>query len=109
MSFDTNMKDQIPKLMKFYVVYQFNCLARNYSYIGKIEPNLSTRTEEHACSDEGSAIYDHIKNCIYYSHIENLFRFSNDLFDKALFSINSVQSNTKVIDSTIDWNMLLLN
>ena len=75
----------------------------------KTECNLSTRKEEHACSDETSAIYDHIKNCIYYSHMENLFRFSNDLFDKALFSINSVQSNTKVIDSTIDWNMLLLN
>ena len=74
----------------------------------KTERNLCSRKEEHACSDEGSAIYDHI-NCIYYSHIENLFRFSNDLFDKALFSINSVQSNTKVIDSTIDWNMLLLN
>ena len=36
------------------------------------------------------------------SYIENQFRFNNDSFDKALFSINSVQSNTKTIDSALD-------
>ena len=44
----------------------------------------------------------------YYSYIENLFLFNNDSFDKTLFTINSVQSNTKVIDSTHDWNVLLI-
>ena len=39
---------------------------------------------------------------------ENLFRFNNDLFDKALFSINSVQTNTKLIDSAHDGNILLI-
>ena len=102
------MKDQIPKLLKFYVVYLFDCPACNDNCIGKTEPNLCTRTEEHACSHEGSAIYDHIKNCSYYSYIENLLRFNNDSFDKALFSSNSLQSNTKIIDSTIDWNILLI-
>ena len=102
LSFYTNMKDQIPKLMKSYVVYQFDCPGCNDSYIGKTERNLCTRTEEHACSDKESAIYDHINNYSYYSYIENLFRFNNDSFDKALFSINSVQSNTKVIDSAHD-------
>ena len=43
-----------------------------------------------------------------YSYIENLFHFNNDSFDKALFSINSVQSNTKVINSAHDWNILLI-
>ena len=108
LSFYTNMKDQIPKLIKSYVAYQFYCPGCNNSYIGKTEQNLCTRTEEHDCSDEGSAIYDHIKNCSYYSYIENLFRFNNDSFDKALFSINSVQSNTKVLDSVHDWNILLI-
>ena len=70
MSFYTNMKDQIPKLMKSYVAYQFYCPGCNNSYIGKTEQNLCTRTEEHDCSDEGSVIYDHIKNCSYYSYIE---------------------------------------
>ena len=49
--------------MKSYVVYQFNCPGCNNSYIGKTERNLRTRTEEHACSDERSAIYGHIKGC----------------------------------------------
>ena len=106
--FYTNMKDQIPKLTKSHVVYQFDRPGCNDSYISKTERNLCTRTEEHACSDEESAIYDPINNCSYYSYIENLFRFNNDSFDKAIFSINSVQSSTKVIDSAHDWNILLI-
>ena len=88
--------------MKSYVVYQFDCPGCNYSYIGKTERNLCTRTEEHVCSDKESAIYDPINNCSYYSYIENLFRFNYDSFDKAIFSINSVQSSTKVINSAHD-------
>ena len=61
------MKDQIPKLMKSYVVYQFNCPSCNDSYIGKTERNLCIRTEEHACSDKESAIYDRINICRCYS------------------------------------------
>ena len=102
------MKDQIPKLMKSYVVYQFNCPGCNDCYIGKTEPNLCTRTDEHACSAKGSAIYDHIKNCSYYRYIENLFRFNNYSFDKALFSINSARSDTKIIDSALDRNISLI-
>ena len=76
--------------------------------LAKTGRNLWIRTEEHACSDKKSTIYDHISNCSYYSYTENLFHFNNDSFDKALFSINSVQSNTKVIDSAHDWNILLI-
>ena len=46
------MKDLIPKFMKSYVVYQFNCQGFNDRYIGKTECNLCTRTEEHASSDK---------------------------------------------------------
>ena len=98
LSFYTNMKNQVPKLTKYYVVYQFNCTGCNESDIGKTERNICTRTEEHDYSDQGSAIYDHIKNCSYYSYIKNLFLFNNNSFDKALLSINSVQSNTKIIN-----------
>ena len=72
--------------------------------LAKTGRNLWIRTEEHACSDKTSTI----SNCSYYSYTENLFRFNNDSFNKALFSINSVQSNTKVIDSAHDWNILLI-
>ena len=94
------MKDQRPNLMKSYVVCQFNCPGCNDSYIGKIECSLCTRIEEHGCSYKESVIYDHVNNCKDYGYIENLFCFNKDSFDKALLSINSVQSNTKVIDST---------
>ena len=53
--------------MKSYVVYQFNCPSCNDSYIGKTERNLCIRTEEHACSDKESAIYDYINICRCYS------------------------------------------
>ena len=76
--------------------------------LAKTGRNLWIRTEEHACCDKKSTICDHISNCSYYSYTENLFRFNNDSFNKALFSINSVQSNTKVIDSAHDWNILLI-
>ena len=46
-------------------------------------------------------------SCSYYRYIENLFRLNNDSFDKAIFSINSVQCNTKITGSAIDWNILL--
>ena len=94
LSFYTNMKDQIPKLMKSYVVYQFNFPGCNDSYIGKTERNLCTRTEEHPYSDEAS-IYDHIKNCSYYSYFENLFPFNN--FPFHLIKHYSVLTQSKVI------------
>ena len=90
------------------MVYQFNCPGWNDSYIEKTERNLSTRTEEHTCSDKESAIYNHMNNCSYYSYIENLFCFNNNLFDKALFSINSFQISTKITDYAHDWNILLI-
>ena len=35
LSFYTNIKDKVPKLMKSYVVYQLDCPGCNDSYIGK--------------------------------------------------------------------------
>ena len=35
LSFYTNIKDKVPKLMKSYVVYQFDCPGCNDSHIGK--------------------------------------------------------------------------
>ena len=75
---------------------------------GKTQSNLCTRTEEHACNDKESAIYNHINNCIYDRYIQNLFRFDNDSIDKTLFNINSVKINTKVLDSAYNWNILLI-
>ena len=94
--------------MKFYVVYWYNFPGCNDSYIGKAQRNLCTRTEEHACNDKESAIYNHINNCTYDGYVKNLFRLHNDLFDKTLFSIKSVKSNTRVKDSAHNRNILLI-
>ena len=72
--FHTNMKDQIPKLMKSYVVYQFNCPSCNDSYIGKTEYNLYTRTEEHACNDIKKVPFTTI---LTTAVIRALLRFNN--------------------------------
>ena len=49
------MKEQVPKLMESYAVYQFGYPGCNDSYICKTECNLWTKTEEDACSDKGIA------------------------------------------------------
>ena len=56
--FCTNMKDQIPRLIKPCVVHQFNYPGCNDSCNGKTERNLCTRTVEHAFIDKESAIYE---------------------------------------------------
>ena len=40
--------------------------------------------------------------------MQNLFRFNNNLLDKTLISVSSVQSNTGVIESAHNWNILLI-
>ena len=59
------MNDEIPKLTKSYNVYQRNCSSHNDCYIGKTEPILHTRTDDHAFSDKENAIYNHIIKSIY--------------------------------------------
>ena len=102
------MKDQISKLMKSYVVYQFNCSGCNKRYIGKTERNLCTRTEEHTSTDKDSAIYNHLRTCTNYNHLKGLFSFENDSFNEIQFDTTEVQKNTEIIDSALNWNILLL-
>ena len=56
------MKDQLPKLMKPFVLYQLNFPGCNGSYIEKTECNLHTRTGGLAGKDTESAIYNHTNN-----------------------------------------------
>ena len=77
-------KDQIAKLIKSYVVYQFNCLGCCDSYIGKTEGKLCTKTAEHAFIDRDSAVYSHINNRTHHGYIRNLFHFNYDSFNPFL-------------------------
>lgn len=64
-SFKTNMKDQVPKVMKSYAVYLFNCPGCNNSYTGKTKNNFCTRIDEPVCKDTKSAVYNYINHCSY--------------------------------------------
>ena len=67
-------------------------------YFGKTDRTLLERMKEHAYKDKESAIYKHLDSC----------------YDKAFLTSQSntqltdlVLSNTKVIDSSKNWNLLL--
>ena len=47
-----NMKDPIPKSLKYFVVYKFVCPGCNACYIGKTTRHLSTRMKGHLQTDK---------------------------------------------------------
>ena len=55
-----SVKDAIPKLLKFFVVYRFVCQACDACYIGETTHHLSTRIEEHLEKDKKSHIFKHL-------------------------------------------------
>ena len=55
-----NMKDPIPKSLKYFVVYKFVCPGCNSCYIGKTPCHLSTRIKEHLETDKKSHIFAHL-------------------------------------------------
>ena len=57
-----NVKDPIPKSLKFFVVYKFVCPGYNTSYIGETTRHLSTRVKEHLKTDKKSHIFGHLVN-----------------------------------------------
>jgi hypothetical protein len=92
----TNAKDKVPKQNKSNVVYQFTCPKCNNSYIGKTDRTLLERVKEHAYKDKESAVYKHLDCC----------------YDKTFLTSQSntqltelVLSNTKIIDSSRNWNL----
>ena len=113
--FFTSTKDKTPPLCKSDVVYEFTCPGCNCSYIGKTNRTLFTRTQEHALTDKESAIYKHLRQCNNIQHIQGLYNLP-DLFSKKTgppstttkeFFTETVRSNTKIIDSDDNWNLLL--
>ena len=91
----TNTKDQVAKQNKSSVVYQFTCPTCTNNYIGKTDRTVLERCKEHAYTDKNSAIYTHIRSC-------------NDLTKKTNAELtNHVLDNTKVLDSSNNWNILL--
>ena len=53
-------KDQFTGAHTSRVVYKFTCAGCNACYVGETSRHLSTRINEHLCTDKSSHIYKHI-------------------------------------------------
>ena len=105
-SFFTNMKDKLNKLTKSNAVYQFWCPGCESYYIGKTEQTLFERTKEHVTSAD-SAPKGHLDNCL---NVEHLFSINNVILNDVNtheFRLNLVRLNTRIIDESNNWNVLL--
>ena len=105
-SFFTNKKDKLNKLVKSNVVYQFSCPGCEYSYIRKTEQTLFERTKEHVTRAD-SAIKGHLDNCL---NVEHLFSINNLILNDVNtheFRLNLVRQNIRIIDESNNWNVLL--
>ena len=107
LSYFTNMKDRTETLYKSNVVYKFTCPGCKACYIGKTERNLYQRCIEHATTKE-SAVHDHLLKCEQIAYQLNLFTMNLDDFNPREIYINLVNDNTSIIDSSDNWNNLLL-
>ena len=78
-------------------------------YIGKTDRCLYTRTKEHAYHTE-SVIHQHLSTCEQFQHIKALLELYPD--DDAMSNPTSIMAehvlhNTKVIDKSNHWSLLL--
>ena len=104
--FLTNVNNKLNKLSKSNVVYQFSCSGCEPSYIGKTEQTLFERTKKHVTRVD-SAIKGHLDNCL---NVEHLFPINSLILNDVNtheFRLNHVCHNTRIIDQTNNWNVLL--
>ena len=76
------------------------------SYIRKAEQTLFKRTKGHVILAD-SAIKGHLDNCL---NVKYLFSINNSLqndVNKHKFSLSFVRQNTRIIDESNNWNVLL--
>ena len=98
LNFYTNAKDKVPEQNKSNIIYEFTGPKCSSSYIGKTDRTLLKRLKEHEYKDKESAVYKHLDSCF-----DKLFLTSKTNTQL----IELVLSNTKVIDSSKNWNLLL--
>ena len=100
------MKDKLNILSKSNVVYQFSCPGCESSYIGKTEQTLFERTKEHVTHAE-SAIKGHLDNCSNVEHLSSINTLMLNDVNMHEFRLNLVRQNTRIIDQSYNWNILL--
>ena len=55
-----SVKDHVPRSLRSYVVYRFNCIGCNYVQIGETTQHLSTRVREYILTDKNYNIFKHL-------------------------------------------------
>ena len=91
------------------VVYEFTCPGCNSRYIGKTDRCLYTRTKEHSYHTE-SVIHQHLSTCEQFQHIKALLELYPDdeaKSDQTSIMAEHVFNNTKIIDKSNHWSLLL--
>ena len=102
-------KDKTPKTYQSCVVYEFTCPGCNSRYIGKTDRCLYTRTKEHSYHTV-SVIHQHLSTCEQFQHIKALLELYPDddaKSDQTSIMAEHVFHNTKVIDKSNHWSLLL--
>jgi predicted RNA-binding Zn-ribbon protein involved in translation (DUF1610 family) len=102
-------KDKTPKTYQSSVVYEFTCPGCNSTYIGKTDRCLYTRTKEHSYHKE-SVIHQHLSTCEQFQHIIALLELYPDddaKSDQTSIMAEHVFHNTKIIDKSNHWSLLL--
>ena len=94
------------KLSKSNVVYQFSCPGCESSYIGKTDRTLFERTKEHVTRAD-SAIKGHFDNCLNVEHLLSINNLTLNAVNKHEFRLDLVCQNTRIIDESNNWNILL--
>ena len=105
-SFFTTMKHKLNKLGKSNVAYQFSCLGRDSSYIGKTEQALIERTKEHVTRAD-SASKGHFDNCLNVKHLFSVNNLILNDVNTHKFMLNRVRQNTGITNESNNWNVLL--
>ena len=70
----------------------------SFATVGKTDRTLLERVKEHAYKDQESAVNKHLNSCYDTNYLDS--KTNNELTD-------FVMTNSKIIDSSNNWNLLL--
>ena len=102
----TKVKDKLKKLSKSNVVFQLSCPSCEQSYIGKTNQTLAYMKKENVTRAYSSITWN-FDNC---SNVKHLFSNNNFILNDVNtneFRLNLVLQNTRMIDQSNNWNVLL--
>ncbi len=102
-------KNKTPTPYQSSAVYEFICPGCNSRYIGKTDRCLYTRTKEHS-HQKTSEIHQHFSSCEQFQHIKAILELYPDddaMSNKPCIMAEHVFHNTKIIDKSNHWSLLL--